>query len=265
VFDDPARYPIGHPSPMYAAPNAPIEALLQKHKQLGIARGVIVHPHLYGTDFSLLFDFLKQAPAGAYRGIAMVDDTVAEAQLAKLHAAGVRGARFHFQGRFGSTLGMAEFHRTVARIHELGWIVKIFANGDDLAELQSEFRKIKGPVLLDHMGRVDFRKGASQPAFQLVLELLRQDNWWILLSNGDVRDDGPSDTWDEAIAFGQKIYQTAPDRCIWGSDWPHIAYDRRNLDLPDDDALIKLLYRYLPDESAQRGVLSENPARLFGF
>ncbi len=263
VYEDPDRYPVVHPSPLYAAPVAPIAALLEKHKSLGVTRGVLVHPHLYGTEFTLLLDFLRQAPA--YRGIAMIDDSVDDATLATLHAAGVRGARFHFQSRFGSTLSMDEFRRSVARIHELGWIVKIFVNGDDLAELQGEFRKIKGPVLIDHMGRVDFTKGTSQPAFRLLLDLLRLENWWMLLSNGDVLDDGPTTAWDDAVPFGQALYQTAPDRCIWGSDWPHIAYNRRALNLPDDAALLNLLYRYLPDERAREKVLAENPARLFGF
>jgi 2-pyrone-4,6-dicarboxylate lactonase len=265
VFDDPMRYPISHAAPLYEPPNATIERLLAMHKALGIERGVLVHPHVYGRDFTLLLDFLKQAPAGSYRGIAMVDDTVDDKQLETLHAAGVRGARFHFQDRFGSTLSLAEFRRSVARIAELGWIVKIFARGTELQELEDELRGITSPVLLDHLGRLDFAKGISQDAFKVVVGLLRRDNWWILLSNGDVRDEGPVQPWSDAIPFGRTYYETAPERCIWGSDWPHIAYNRRGLEWPDEKALVGLLESFLPDQAARRAVLVDNPARLFGF
>ena len=265
VFEDPARYPIRHAAPLYAPPLAPVDALLALHRSLGIERGVIVHPHVYGHDYSLMLDFLKQAPKDAYRGIAMIDDTVDDARLEALHAAGVRGARFHFQHRFGSTLGLEEFRRSVARIAELGWIVKIFARGPDLEELEGELRTIAAPVLLDHMGRLDFGQGIAQPAFDVVLRLLRQENWWILLSNGDARDEGPAEPWSDAIPFGRAYYETAPDRCIWGSDWPHILYNRRNIPSPDDAALVGLVASYLPNEDALRAVMVDNPARLFGF
>jgi 2-pyrone-4,6-dicarboxylate lactonase len=265
VFDDPQRYPISHAAPLYEPPHATIDALLAMHKALGIERGVLVHPHVYGRDYTLLLEFLKRAPHGAYRGIAMVDDTVDDTQLEALHAAGVRGARFHFQDRFGSTLGMAEFRRSVTRIAELGWVVKIFARGTDLVELQGELRKITSPVLLDHLARLDFALGITQDAFKVVVDLLRQDNWWILLSNGDVRDEGPMQPWSDSIPFGRTYYETAPERCIWGSDWPHIAYNRRGLEWPDETALVSLLDRFLPDGDARRAVLVDNPARLFGF
>jgi 2-pyrone-4,6-dicarboxylate lactonase len=268
IYEDTARYPVWHPSSLYSAPYAPISALLEKHRSLGIDRGVLVQPHSYGNDFSLLLDFLRQAPT--YRGIAMVDDSITDAELAMLDAAGVRGARFHFQSRFGSSVqSMDEFRRSVARMHKLGWIVKVFLNGDDLPTFQDELRKIKSPVLIDHMGRIDLAKGTSQPSFQLLLELLQQENWWILLSNGDVRDKGPTKPWEDAIPFGQMLYEAAPDRCIWGTDWPHITYncryDRPPVPVPDDASLVELLSTYLPDAAARKKVMCDNPARLFGF
>jgi 2-pyrone-4,6-dicarboxylate lactonase len=265
VFEHPQAYPIRHKAQLYVPPLVTFEQLLAKHKELGIERGVIVHSHNYGHDYSMLLDFLRVAPQGAYRGIVMIDDSVSDAELETLHAAGVRGARFHFQDRFGSTLGIEEFQRSVARIAELGWITKIFAPGTDFQALESELRKIKSTVLIDHMGRFDLRLGTAQPAFGVVLNLLRQEHWWMQLSDGDVRDEGPTEPWSEAIPFGRAYYDAAPDRCIWGSDYPHISYYRRGQAVPDDTALLDLLGRYLPDEAAWRAVLTDNPARLFGF
>ena len=99
----------------------------------------------------------------------------------------------------------------------------------------------------------------------LIVGLLRRDNWWILLSNGDVRDEGPVQPWSDAIPFGRTYYETAPERCIWGSDWPHIAYNRRGLESPDEKALVGLLESFLPDQAARQAVLVDNPARLYGF
>ncbi len=263
IFEPVEKYPTGHASPMYQPFTAPMDDLLAMHAAVGIQRGVYIHPHVYGNDFRLLEDLLKRAPG--YRAIILANDTLDDAQLARLHALGVRGSRFLFQSRFGSKLDFAEFHRTVARIGELGWVAKLFFNGDDLPELEPEFRKIKQTVLIDHMGRFDFAKGTAQPAVQLLLRLLKEQRWWMQLSNGDVRDDGPEHPWEEAIPFGQAYYAAAPDRCIWGTDWPHVAYNRRNIPWPSDAGLADLLRKYVPDDAAFRKVLVDNADRLYGF
>jgi predicted TIM-barrel fold metal-dependent hydrolase len=115
------------------------------------------------------------------------------------------------------------------------------------------------------MGRLDFGRGTSQESFEVILSLLRLENWWMLLCNGDVRDEGPAQPWSDSIPFGRAYYETAPDRCIWGSDWPHAAYVRRGFAPPDDFALLDLLDRFLPSAEARRAVLTDNPAKLFGF
>jgi 2-pyrone-4,6-dicarboxylate lactonase len=128
-------------------------------------------------------------------------------------------------------------------------------------ELRDVLLRVRTTAVLDHMAHLDFSRGLSHPACRVALELLGQENWWILLSNGD-RSSGQESPWENAIAFGRTMYEAAPDRCIWGTDWPHLAYPKR---MPNDAELAELLYRYLPDPQARTRVLVDNPARLYGF
>ena len=117
------------------------------------------------------------------------------------------------------------------------------------------------PIMIDHMGGPDYRRGTSQPAMRLILDLLANDNWWIGLSNGDLRSDRGY-PWDDAVEFGRLFYQAAPDRCVWGTDWPHVhRFIRPDKDGPSDYgvehqfARIALLERYVPDRQARDRVL----------
>jgi predicted TIM-barrel fold metal-dependent hydrolase len=112
------------------------------------------------------------------------------------------------------------------------------------------------------MWRLIPQDSTSARAFDLIRELLRSENWWVMLSNGD-RSSLQSAVWSDVVPFGRALYMAAPDRCVWGSDWPHTEY--RKPSVPNDGALVDLLSNYLPDEEARTNVFSKNPGRLFGF
>jgi 2-pyrone-4,6-dicarboxylate lactonase len=131
-----------------------------------------------------------------------------------------------------------------------------------LSEIASEIDHCDVPVVIDHMGHLDFQLGIEQAGMQTILKILERDDRWIMLSNGH-RSSAGGHPWDDALSFGRLFYETAPDRCIWGSDWPHIG--SRGGAMPDDADLLTLLLRYLPDSDAVDKVLVRNPARLFGF
>jgi 2-pyrone-4,6-dicarboxylate lactonase len=262
VYDDPARYPIRHAKPLYEAPVAPLSAALAMHQRVGLERVVIVQATVYRTDHSLLLASLAQLPVERARGIAIIDDSVSDADLDRLNAAGVRGARFNFQQRLGVVPSIESFRRSVARVKELGWFIKIFAGVGELVELESELERCDLPVVLDHMGHLNGGDGISEAGLRRVCAMIERDNRWIMLSNGH-RISALGTPWDDAVPVGQIYYQTAPDRCIWGSDWPHVG--SRGGPMPDDADLLKLLLRYLPDEQAVDNVLVKNPERLFGF
>lgn len=262
VYDDPARYPIQVSKPLYAPPLATLEQSQRMHKALGIERVVIVQASVYKTDHTLLLDCLARAPRDRYRGTAIIDDSVTEAQMLQLHEAGVRGARFNFWKALGVAPDVAGFRRSLERMRTFGWHAKVFFTPEQLPELYEEFRKIRTPMVIDHLGQLAFAKGLEQPAAKLMLELLSQPNWWIMLSNADRWSSLDAPPWTDAIPFAQTCYQLAPDRCIWSTDWPHVNYEKP---MPNDAELVNQLYRYLPDHEARRKVLVDNPARLYDF
>ncbi len=262
VYGDPERYPIRVAKPLYAPPVAGLEHSQRMHKALGVERVVIVQASVYKTDHALLLETLQRAPRDGYRGVAVVDDTLSDSALLKLHEAGVRGARFNFWKALGLDLDLATFRRSLERIRELGWHAKVFFHPDQITELHGEFLKIRIPVVLDHMGQLDFSKGLEQPPARLMLGLLERDNWWMMLSNADRWSASSGSPWTDAVAFGQAAYRAAPDRCIWCTDWPHVNYEKP---MPNDAELVEQLYRYLPDEAARQKVLVTNPANLYGF
>lgn len=260
VYGDPARYPFRNPQPR-VSPNATPDNMWKTHAALGIHRAVLVQPSAYMTDNSMMIDTLKAAPKGRLRGVAIIDDETTDKDLEAFHEAGVRCARFNFWKDLGMVPELGMFHRSIERIKGLGWHVKLFSSAADLVELHGLFASLRITAMLDHMGHLEFKNGFSDPAYAVAMDLIKRDNWWILLSNGD-RSSAGEYPWDDAVEFGRRMYEAAPDRCVWGTDWPHLAYSKK---MPNDAELVELLYRYLPDAQARQRVLVDNPARLYGF
>jgi predicted TIM-barrel fold metal-dependent hydrolase len=260
VYGDPARYPSRHENPLYSVPPETIAEAQRMHSAIGADRCIIVQATIYKTDHALLKDVLRSQPRDRYRGVAIIGDDTSDAELADLHDAGVRAARFNFHKGFALAPSLPEFHRSIARIRELGWFAKVFTFGDEILELDDEFRKVKVPLVVDHMGRLDFGAGVDQSACRLIVERLKEDGWWIMLSNGD-RCSRTGPAWDDAIPFARAFFEAAPDRCIWATDWPHVNYGGP---VPPDADLADLVLRYFPDAGDLERVLCENPSRLVG-
>jgi 2-pyrone-4,6-dicarboxylate lactonase len=272
VFGDAGKYPVANPNALYQPPqDCTFAAMKALHDLMGVDRAVFVQPTIYGTDHRLLHDVLKSAPSQNYRGVAIIDDSVSDAELDRLDSVGVRGARFNFGGRFKLAPSLDGFRRGLDRARELGWFIKVFGFEDDFLAVADELRKIEMPAIIDHMGGPDYRRGISHPSIRLILDLLKNDNWWIGLSNGDLRSKA-GQPWDDAVPFGRLFYEAAPDRCLWGTDWPHVhrfirphEAEASDYGLDHEMRRVALLERYVPDRAARDRVLVDNPARFFGF
>lgn len=260
VFGEPSRYPVA-PNAGYTMPTATFGALRAMHRKLGIERGVIVQATSYGTDHSALLDALEEG-GEAYRGCAVssVLESGTDAYVEKLHAAGVRGARFNFLKKLnmvptGKTLDLA-----LSRVRELGWYIKIQPDNEGVLETLQLFEGIRDiPVVIDHLARAP---SAGSPVAQKVAGLLRgTDNFWVMLSNG-FKLAKTGYPWDEAVPVAQAYIDAAPDRVLWASDWPHPLMTSP---APNDGDLFELFCRYAPDEQTRKRILVDNPARLFGF
>jgi predicted TIM-barrel fold metal-dependent hydrolase len=168
--------------------------------------------------------------------------------------------RFNFVRTFNMAPSPAVFARCIERIAPMGWCVKIFIGADEITDRYDMLCKVTAvPVLIDHMARCP----PAHPARKLVVNLLKRENVWMLLSNAH-RMSAQASGWDDMVTLGQELYAAAPDRCIFGTDWPH-THSQKEGGGPEEDALIGLLYRFLPDAKARRAVLVDNPARLHGF
>jgi len=272
VFGSAKSYPVSNPNALYQPPeDCNFEAMVALHDAMGIDRAVFVQPTIYGTDHRLMVDVLNAAPKGNYRGVAIVDDGVSDAELQRLHDAGVRGARFNFGGSFKLAPSLDSLRRSLDRVRAMGWFVKVFGFGDDFLTVEAELRKIRLPAIIDHLGGPDVRRGTSAPVIRFLLELLKNENWWVGLSNGDLRSQ-TGEPWDDAAEFGRLFYNAAPERCLWGTDWPHVhrfirpqeaGHSGQGLD--HEMKRVALLERYVPDRAARDRVLVDNPARFFGF
>lgn len=260
VFGPPERYPV-RPGAAYEMPSATIERALAMHRTIGIERGVIVQATTYGADHQVVLDALAVAGPG-YRACAnaAVLSEKDDAYLDRLHAAGVRGARFSRQS-LGIALSAAEQQRAFARLRELGWYAKVQPEAAGIIENIAAFESLEVPVVLDHMGRPDPGRGESDPSLRKVIELLGRGNFWVMLSLAE-KISRAGEPWDDVLPIAQALVAAAPDRCIWGSDWPHPVSVKQP---PNEGALMDLLFRMVPDPTLRQRVLVDNPARLFGF
>lgn len=259
VFGPVERYPTRTGAAYVPWADATGEAAERMHRALGIERGVIVQATVYGTDHRALVDALKGRPN--YQGVAIIDDSVSDQELRRLHEAGVRGARFNFWKQLKIVPTPEGFKRSVDRIRELGWHARIHAAGDEWLELKPLLTGPRIPMVIDHMGHPDLQKGIDQPVVQALLDLLKDENWWIMISNAD-RFSPADRSWDDVLPLAQKLLSAAPDRAIWSTDWPHVQYRKR---MPNDAELLEFLYRVAPTAELRRKVLVDNPSRLHKF
>ena len=261
VFAAADKYPI-RPGAVYHTPEATITAALKMHKALGIERGVIVQSTAYGTDYRILVDSIAAAGPN-YRGIAVIDDSVTDADLRRMHDGGVRGARFNFLKVLNIVPTPEAFKRSVARCEALGWFIKIHGSAEDLLDIAPMLRTLKINAVIDHLAYPNFDLPVDQPHIRVVQELLKQGNWWLMLSNGD-RWSKTGYPWDDAVKYARAFIDTAPDRMIWGSDWPHPLVTE-DMEMKNDGDVLELLYRYASSEAIKHKILVDNPAKLFGF
>ncbi len=256
IIGPPAQYP--HvPNRSYT----PVEAHVGHYRRvtaaLCIDHAVIVQPSFYGTDNRCTRDAIL-ASNGRWRGVAVVDPTIKESELAQLHEAGFRGVRINLLFKGG--LAMEVLEQIAHLIQPLGWHVQLLVDGRDLPELAPRLRKLPVPFVVDHMGHMPTAVGVQHPGFQTLLQLARE-GCWVKLS-GPYRISGEQYPYDDVVPFARALVEAAPSRMVWGTDWPHPAV---SVPIPRVGDLMDLVPLWIPDAETRRRVLVENPAKLYGF
>ncbi len=251
------RFPVAKGAP-YTPPERTRDDLVVLHERLGVDRAVIVQTTVYKSDNRAMLDGIARS-GGRWRGVALIDEHFTDADFLSLHEGGVRGVRFGFVKHLGGVPDLALVRRTAARIAPMGWHLVLHLDAGNIPEFIDFFGELSLPVVVDHMGRVPVRDGLDQPPFRILLDLLKRPNWWVKVSGAErISETGPP--FADAIPFAQRLIEAAPDRVLWGTDWPHpnVRWE------PDEADLVDLLPCFGSAAELQR-VLVDNPARLYGF
>lgn len=257
IFGPADKYPYT-PHRSYTPPEASIEAYRRMLAALGFERAVIVQPSVYGTDNRCTRDAVV-ASGGKWRGVAVVEPGVSDSLLAELHAAGFRGVRINLLFKGGLQLDALE---QIARaIQPLGWHVQLLLDGGNLPDIANRLQRLPVEFVVDHMGHMPASLGIGHAGFQTLLQLLRGGRCWVKLS-GAYRISAKPQPYDDAVPFARALVETAPDKLVFGTDWPHPSI---SVPMPQDASLLDLLPAWAPDEATRRRILVENPAKLYDF
>jgi predicted TIM-barrel fold metal-dependent hydrolase len=254
IYD--SRFP-ADPKALLRPGNATVADYRLLQKRIGTTRNVVVQPSTYGVDNRCLLAALKQFGLAATRGVAVVNPGVSDAELKQMDAAGVRGIRFNVVQAGATTMDMVE--PLSKRIAALGWHIQINASAEQIAASADLWNRVPVQVVFDHLGHVlDAR---TNPAFGVIGKLLQHNKAWVKLSGAylDTKVGPPS--YADSSAVAKAYIQEAPERLVWGTDWPHPTAK----DKPDDALLFDLLAEWAPDKATRTRILVDNPAKLYGF
>ena len=257
VFGPMDRFPFS-PKAKYLPQDAGPEMLFALRDHLGFSRNVIVQASCHGTDNSATLHAIAQSE-GKARGVAVVDPEIGEAELQKLDDGGIRGIRFNFLKRLVDNAPKDKFLE-VARRLPAHWHVVIYFEAELLEELRPFIGSIPVPVVIDHMGRPDVTQGPDGPEMRAFRSLLKDRDDIYFKATCPDRLDAGGPPWNDFAAAVRPLVEDYPDRCLWGTDWPHP--NQQNI-LPDDGALVDMIPLIAPTEDLQRRMLVDNPVRLY--
>ena len=247
---------------IYTPPDALLPDYLRLCETLGIERIVFVQPSIYGTDNSAMLSAMRECPL-ANRGIAVVTSDVTDEELDELHSAGVRGLRFNLVDVADkkTELPLEPLHEMARRIKRLGWHLELLVHVDDYPRLDEMLGDLEVDIVVGHLGYFRPHRTVDDEGFRALLRLMQDGRCWTKLtgpyriSSGDLPYTGTSE-------FAQQLVQAAPERVIWGSDWPHVMVKKA---MPNDGDLLDLLFDWVPDADLRHGILVTNPETLYEF
>lgn len=259
IFGPAAVYPFSPKRP-YTPPDAPLETFRKLHQAIGVERAVIVNATVHGFDNRVVTDAIAQS-GGRYKGVANINNAMSDADLAALDKAGIRACRFAFLKRLGGVGDMKVFRTLVDRVAAIGWHVDVYLEAGTIREFVPILKALPVTYVIDHMGTISAAKGLDDPEFKALLDLQASDDkCWVKIT-GLERASASGLPFQDSVPFARKLVDNAPDRVLWGTDWPH-----PNVKItPNDGDLVDLIPLYAPDPAIQRKLLVSNPERLFKF
>lgn len=247
---------------VYTPPDALLPAYRHMLDTLGVERCVLVQPSVYGTDNSVMLEAMTEIGPQRCRGVAVVEDDVSDSVLEGLHAAGVRGVRINVVdvAENKGVIPMKTLRPLAERVKRFGWHVEFLMHADEFPDMDRQFADFPVDIVLGHLGYMKTDKGLDHPGYQAMLKLMRRGRCWVKLT-GPYRISTQALPHGDTSAYARVLLEAAPERVIWGSDWPHVMVKGP---MPNDADLADLLLDWVPERLREQ-VLVKNPAKLYGF
>jgi len=246
-----------------ASHDATVAQYRQIQALLGTQRAVVIQPRPYGTDHRVMLDAIARMGLANARGVGVVHPDVSERELTLLHEGGIRGVRMSLYIPEHAAVSFDMLEPLAHQVHAMGWHLQLHWTADQIAAHAQTLLRLPVTYVFDHLARLPVAQGIQHPAYDVVRELLKRGRAWVKLSCAYLNtalpaEQGYADVQDIARAW----IDLAPDRMVWGSDWPHVT---ETLHKPDDSALLDLLHDWVGSPALFQQVMVDNPARLYGF
>jgi 2-pyrone-4,6-dicarboxylate lactonase len=247
---------------VYTPPDALLPAYRHMLQTLGVERAVLVQPSVYGTDNTVMLRAMMELGPERCRGVAVVDEDISDAELERLHDAGVRGVRVNVvdvaEGK--GVIPMSSLARLASRVKRYGWHMEFLMHADEFPDLDRQFADFPVDIVLGHLGYMKTAKGLDDSGFQAMLRLMRRGKCWVKLT-GPYRISAQPLPHADTFPYAKALLDAAPERLVWGTDWPHVMV---KTPMPNDADLADLLLEWVP-EDLRKQVLVTNPTKLYGF
>jgi D-galactarolactone isomerase len=242
--------------------NATVQDYRRLQKRIGVTRVVIVTPRVYSTDNSVTLDAISQLGSKA-RGVAVIRPSVTDAELGYLDKGGIRGIRFTLSQSqpVAPVVSLDMIEPLAKRIADLGWHIQLNMVARQMVDNEAMLKRLPTPIVIDHMGKLPLPEGLDHPAYGVIQRLIDQGKTWIKISGADLNTKVGPPTYPDAAAIAKAYIETAPERLVWGTNWPHPNQKQ----LPNDALLFDLLEEWVPNETTRNRILVKNPETLYGF
>lgn len=232
---------------------------------------MLVQPSSYGTrDHSILAAALA-SDREHLRGVACVEPTVEDAELRRLAASGVVATRV--QDGYPGGVPVTDLVAVAEHVRHLGWHLEIWSDlRQHLDWLPDAITDLDMDVVIDHLAYIPSNVELAHPVMREVLQLLHNSRVWITLSgaerllppNADPHDQRTLANHDAAITDRVRAFiDVAPDRVLWGSDWPHVGLSQHQQPTAAD--ILARWERWVPDALTRQRIVGVNNAIRYGF
>jgi predicted TIM-barrel fold metal-dependent hydrolase len=249
----------------YNPPPSTLADLKHLHATLGIDRLVFTQPSIYGTDNSAILDGMKALNADTpdrARCVVAITLDMPDKELAALDAAGVRGVRLNTDNKGGMPIEMNDIPKLAARISPFGWHIEFLFPGNEIVDLMPLFSVLKVPMSIGHFAYQPAAAGVGAPGFQALLELMRRGNTWMKISSANRVSKGDLPPYDDVKPLAHALIEAAPERIMWGTDWPH---PNKYVVNPNDGDLVDAFGEWVTDQSVRQKIMVNTPAKFYRF